>query len=183
MNIFGWKTQSKENLKEIIVNQENLITELRDEKISAQISENRAQSGFNAQQESDRGNYEIEMARLNRVISVLEDGKKDAIAVEVKRHKDVLTKEFAEKKVSFRKELRAEFTENDSTNKKTIKDLTEKHATASGNYNGALLVIKSLEKQLSEVNSLTKTLVNALPTMEAKLTSGGAQTVTVNSKS
>lgn len=179
MNIFGWGGQSKEELKQIIINNENLITQLRDEKVSAQISENRAQTGFNAQQESDRGAYEIEMARLKHTISLLEDGKKAAVESEVKRHKDVLTKEFADNKVTFRKELRAEFTENDASNKKTIKDLIEKHATANGNYNGALLVIKSLEKQLEAANKLSLTLISAMPEVKANVGSS-AQTVTVN---
>ncbi len=183
MNIFGWRKQDVKNLKAIIEQNENLITELHDEKIYAQISESRVQSGFNAQLEADRANHEVIVAQYQRKLEVLEASKHGAIDTEVKKLQAQYNKDLETAKAEFRKSLRAEFTESDSSNKATIKKLTEENAKNSGLYNGALLVIKSLETQLATTNKLNDTLVRQLPEIKANFTTAQApQSVIVNGK-
>lgn len=180
MGIFGWGGQSKEELKEVIVNNENLITQLRDEKIEAQISESRAQSGFNAQKESDRANYQIGTAQLKRQIEVLEADLEDAVDSEVNNRITQLDKKAHEDRLATKKELRAEFGSELDTAKKAVASLTTESVKNKGLYDGALLVIKALEGQLRDVNAHVSTLVKVLPNVSAAITTP-SHNVTVGS--
>ncbi len=170
MGIFGFGGQSKSELKEVIVKKEELITQLRDDKIEAQINLSRAQTGFNAQQESDRANHQVATAQLERRIQVLEADLDDAIEVGVNDRVSELEKEAHQNRVNTRKELRAEFgTELDGLKKsnKTLADESSKH---KGLYDGALLVIRAQESHIKELVSLNASLVKALPTVSATIT-------------
>lgn len=53
--------------------------------------------------------------------------------------------------------------------------------TATGKYEGTLIVIQSLKEQLATANKLNETLVKQLPEIKANFTTAqGAQSVTVN---
>lgn len=170
MNIFGWRGQSKSNLKDIIVSNENLITTLRDEKIEAQISESRAQSGFNAQQEADRADHEVEVAGLKREITALEADKADAIEEEKTRLVLASEHELSRAIAQNKKDLRAEMGTEVDTLKKTNATLVVESAKNKGLYDGAVLVIASLQTQLNNANTFANTLVKALPVVSATIT-------------
>lgn len=170
MNIFGWGEQGRKELKEIIVKNEKLITQLRDEKIEAQISESRAQSGFNAQKESDRAQHEVEIAQLNRKIETFDsDFSKNVTSFKNACELDY-QKKIAEARAIVRRELRTENGVELDTLKKANKTLTDESSNNKGLYSGALLVIKALEGQLKNVNELNADLLKNLPTVSAQIT-------------
>lgn len=174
MGILGWGEENKDQLKEKIVELNNQITTLRDEKIEAQISESRINSGFNAQKEADRANHQMATAQLQRRIQELEADYNDAVIAFQNSCELQNDKKMAEYRASVRKELRAEFgTEFDSL-KKSVASLTTENSKHKGLYDGALLVIKALETQvtsLTKANStLTEGIVKALPTVSAEIT-------------
>lgn len=170
MGIFGWGGQSKEELKEVIVKNENLITQLRDEKIEAQISESRAQSGFNAQKEADRANHEVEVAQLERKIEGLEEDFNSKLSIAIKKDVTEREKSFSNAVVENRKAVRAEFGTELDTAKKAVASLTTESAKNKGLYDGALLVIASLQNQNKTLVDLNASLVEALPTVSATIT-------------
>lgn len=170
MNIFGFGGQSKEELKKIIIDKENLITILRDDKIAAQISESRAQSGFNAQKESDRGGYEITVAQLNREIEKLNADFEDYCDSFVASKTLSLEKVANEDRARTRKELRSEFSTELDVLKKSNKTNLEDSLKYKGLYDGTLLIIKSLETQNKTLVDLNASLVKALPTVSAEIT-------------
>lgn len=184
------KDRKIENLKANIVALERIITELRDSKIEAQISESRAQSGFNAQQETDRSKSEVMVAKIKaehnialnkaeRGLDVLKADFAATVKLKVDSEKLALQKDYADKKINHKKELRAEFQAEIDSSKKAAKiSETEAH-NYKGLYNGALLVVKAFETQLAAANKLANTLVEALPEVKANIGSS-AQTVTVN---
>lgn len=165
MNIFGGK--GKEELREEILRLEKLVTDLRDATINAQISESRMLSGYNAQQESDRAKNEIEVASLRRVIEQLEADFNDKVVAFQNSTELDFAKRIQSERVVVRKELRAEFGSELESLKKQVKELTTDSSKNKGLYDGALLVIKSLEMQLYKSNDLNEKLVKAFPEVKA----------------
>lgn len=170
MSIFGWGGETKEQLKDKIVDLSEQLTSARDEKITAQISESRTQSDFDARQEQERAQNQIEVARLNRNIKVLKADFDEAIDYVINEKTTAMDKEFLSTKISYKKELRAEFQSELDSAKKAAKTTESAVAKFEGLYNGALLVIKALEAQLKEVNAMNGTLIEALPLVSATIT-------------
>lgn len=166
-----------ERLNEKVAYLEDQITGLRDSKINAQISESRVQAGFNAEMESMRASYEVREAQVLRKLRVLEDGKSEEISMRVKTAK----KDFESEVDSARKSLRAEYKDTIAKLESQIKTLTAEKENKTGLYNGSLLVVKALEKQVADYASLTSKFFANLPTVDVKLAKGD-NNVTVNSK-
>lgn len=162
--------KSRSELQEEVVRLNNLVTELRDDKISTQIDLSRANSGFNAQQESDRANNQIAKAQLLRRIEELEADSEDRVEACVNTRVTILNREALADRLAARKELRAEFGTELDTLKKSNASLITASAANKGLYEGALLVIKALETQLKSTNELNANLLKNLPTVSAEIT-------------
>lgn len=179
MSIFGWAKQNRENLKKLIIQKEEFITQLLDDKITAEINLERVNSSAAAIREDDRAYHEVEVAKLKREIKNIEADTQEAINSGIRDYTDNSDAELSAAKISHKKELRAEFQSDLDIARKAAKSATEDANKSYGLYSGALLVIKALEKQLDTANKLNTTLVNSLPEVKANL-NGGNQSVTVN---
>lgn len=171
---------NKKALRAKIASLENLVTELRDKAVTAQISESRAQSGYNAQMESERARAEVMMANLRRQIVLLNDELDSDTNIRVIEIESHFSKKLEEEKASFRKNLKADMGDKIATLEKSNVNLQNENGKVKGLYDGALLVIKSLEAQLATANKLNTTLVEAMPTVNTEISGTPQQNVTVN---
>ena len=177
MSIFAKFTNKKvKNLNDKIDYLQRVITDLREAKINAQIDLSRERSGLNAELELKRCEFEVREARVLRELQKVKDSRDEAISSGIRNAKKEL---FAEMETG-KKALRVEYKETINKLESQVKSLTAEKENKTGLYNGALLVIKALEKQVADYSALTTKFFSNLPTVDVKIAKGD-NNVTVNS--
>lgn len=170
--MFNWgrtKKSVKDLEAEVLRANDEVVLE-RQARIEAEIALSKRNATHASNIEEIRAENEGEVARLNREIEVLHSDKDDAVTSIVNSEVARLEKIALQERISTKKELRAEFGSELDTAKKAVASLTTESAKNKGLYDGALLVIQALQGQLKDVNALNATLIKALPTVSASIT-------------
>jgi chromosome segregation ATPase len=199
MGFFGDKGLKKENqvLREELKNTQATLEDVAEkyEKVYSQkIVDN---ANYTIRKDEIYTDHRIELANARQEVRLLTETLEDEkynIRMELESdyviRSNELEEQFVKKEIDLdikaakelaaeKKALRAEYESKINGLEKEVSKLTSESADFKGRYEGTLLVIKSLEKQLTEANATVKQVLNALPDVKANITSGN-QSVTVN---
>lgn len=180
--MFNWgkKKSVKELEAEILTANDQVVIE-RQQRIDAEIALSGRDATHSQALEEVRSARQVEVAGLQREIEVLKEDLDSGIESGVNNRIKELEKEAHQDRLNTRKELRAEFGTELDTLKKANRTLTDESSKNKGLYDGALLVIKTLEGQLAATNKVHQSLVDALPEVTAQITTP-AVTIGSNNK-
>lgn len=170
--MFNWGRTKKsvQDLEaEVLAANDNVVIE-RQQRIDAEIALSHRDATHEKQISEIRANNTIVVSNLQRQVSELESDLEDGIEAGVREATQQLEEQATRDRMITRKELRAEFGTELDTLKKSNASLITTSASNKGLYDGALLVIKSLETQLKTTNELNANLLKNLPTVSAEIT-------------